>query len=678
MRIKKLPMFIANQIAAGEVVERPSSILKELLENSIDANSTSIDVEIRNGGINFIRVTDNGVGIFKEDLSLACVQHATSKILNIGDLEGIKSLGFRGEALASIGSVSKFEIISKPKEQKNAWKINFEENNFHIQPASHNNGTTAIMRDLFFNTPARRNFLRTEKTEYYHLEEIFKRIVLSNFNIAFSFTHNDKQVFKLPKILNEQDKIFRVAKVFGRSFIDRSVYIESKQNDLQLFGWMIIPEYAKAQAVNQYFYVNNRVIKDKLINHAIRQVYQQIGEIGKNPNYCLFLQVNVKDVDVNVHPTKHEVRFKHARLVHQFILDSILEALNKAVDFAGSSAGKFLTDSCKIYNKDRDKGRDRNIDKDKEKNKDKTKNINVFSNVQQTFDSFVKQDDFQKNKAKVLERNIYVKNKENAKETKIFEEQRKSNVSFDKSNGEEFLKKLNDESNNNNKYNRSNNSDLIVTKNYENDIVSNKKIKLLHTLENKIAIILIDEKLIFIDLKKAIFNFVYKKLNFEHDKMKKINSRALLFPKTFFLQNLNEKFEKKYLFNDFITYFLNLGFDLEILPSDEIIIRKIPFVLSEYKINIENLIKDLMNYYFKKNINKNGYQKFFTKNVQQETFKIIAKISSINNKLQDKEVLNVLSEIFKNNYKGKAFLLDVIDDVQEYKVVSVEDLYKIM
>lgn len=333
-RIKQLPAFIANQIAAGEVVERPASVLKELLENSLDAESNNITVIIKKGGIGCIKVIDDGAGIHKDDLKLACMQHATSKIIEAEDLRAIRTLGFRGEALASIASVSKLEIISTTATQKNAWKIITEDGvNYTIEPVAYSaaSGTSVICQDLFFNVPARRHFLRTEKTELYQLEEIFKRAALSNFNTSFTLVNDDKQIFKLPIATTVDARNKRIAKIFGNSFFNRAAYIEAKNNDLEFYGWITKPSDAKTQGINQYVFINNRIVKDKLINHSIKQAYSQVCDLGKNPNYCFYLNLNAEDLDVNVHPTKYEVRFKNARLVHSFISSAIIDKLGEDV-----------------------------------------------------------------------------------------------------------------------------------------------------------------------------------------------------------------------------------------------------------------------------------------------------------------------------------------------------------
>lgn len=324
MRIQPLSPLVASQIAAGEVIERPASVLKELLENSIDSNSNAIIVEIEQGGLKLIKIRDNGNGIYKDDLSLALQQHATSKIRSVEDLAEITSLGFRGEALASIAAVSQLELISKPKEQEFAWEFKMHEN--ILQPASHTDGTTVIVKNLFYNVPARRKFLRSEYSEFNYLEDLFKRMVLSQFTIAFSLVHNGKKLRYLPACSGELAKAKRLATLCGNRMLEQSMYLDAEQNGLRLWGWLGMPADARSNSSNQFFYINQRMVKDKLINHAIKQAYQAFCPPGKYPTYCLYFELDVKALDVNVHPTKHEVRFRDARIIHAF-LTKVIEGL---------------------------------------------------------------------------------------------------------------------------------------------------------------------------------------------------------------------------------------------------------------------------------------------------------------------------------------------------------------
>ncbi len=327
-RIHLLSLQLANQIAAGEVVERPASVIKELIENSIDAGATSIEIEVENGGVRLIRVSDNGGGISKEDLPLALSRHATSKIHNLDDLEGIMTLGFRGEALASIGSVSRFTISSATTGQQSGWSVRAEgEVEPQLAPTPHPEGTTVEIRDLFFNTPARRKFLKAERTEFNHIEEAFRRIAMSHFNVAMSLRHNQKLIYNFKPALTELDQELRIAEVCGKNFVENSMRLESSAAGMQLQGWVSLPTFSRSQSDLQYLYVNGRIIKDKMINHAIRRAYQDVLYNGRYPAYVLYLDIDPKTVDVNVHPTKHEVRFREQRLIYDFVFKSLHDAI---------------------------------------------------------------------------------------------------------------------------------------------------------------------------------------------------------------------------------------------------------------------------------------------------------------------------------------------------------------
>ena len=329
MSIKQLPSHLINQIAAGEVVERPASVVKELLENSLDAGATQIDLEIEQGGSKRIRIRDNGCGIPKEELSLALSRHATSKITSLDDLEHVRSLGFRGEALPSIASVSRLTISSRCKEAQESWKLSGSgSDEFDApEPTSHPQGTTIDVRDLFFNVPARRKFLKTEKTEFRHLEDVVKKIALSRFQTAISLKHGAKTVLHLQAAHDRASSERRVAEIFGPAFMEQSLYIEYEAADLKLWGWVGLPTFSRSQADLQYFYVNERIIRDRIVTHAVRQAYQDVLYHGRHPAYLLFLELDPDKVDVNAHPTKHEVRFREARLVHDFLYRTLHKAL---------------------------------------------------------------------------------------------------------------------------------------------------------------------------------------------------------------------------------------------------------------------------------------------------------------------------------------------------------------
>lgn len=326
-RILQLSPLVANQIAAGEVVERPASVVKELVENSLDAGATQIDIDIEQGGARLIRLRDNGDGIHKDDLSLAISRHATSKIHAADDLAQIMTLGFRGEALASIGSVSRLAITSA-QENATGWQISLEGDVLNdIAPAAHPRGTTVTVHDLFFNTPARRKFMRAEKTEFDHIDELIKRVALSSFEVGFTLRHNQKIVRQYLPTKSASHSAERLSALCGPAFVEHAIHIEADGAGMQLSGWIAEPTFSRSQADLQYFYVNGRMVRDKLVIHALKQAYQDVLYRDRYPAYILFLTVNPTQVDVNVHPTKHEVRFRDSRIVHDFIVRSVHDAL---------------------------------------------------------------------------------------------------------------------------------------------------------------------------------------------------------------------------------------------------------------------------------------------------------------------------------------------------------------
>ncbi|SIT06796.1 DNA mismatch repair endonuclease MutL [Neptunomonas antarctica] len=326
-QIHLLSPRLANQIAAGEVVERPASVVKELLENSLDAGATRLEVDIEQAGIKLIRIRDDGDGIEKDDLPLALSRHATSKIYALEDLEAVASLGFRGEALASISSVSRLTLTSRRIASEHAWQVQTEGRDMEaaLSPAAHPQGTTVEMRDLFFNTPARRKFLKTENTEFKHLDEVVKRLALSRFDVAFQLKHNSRIIHQLKPAMLQADQERRVAAVCGPAFVEQSLRVDmnAEASGLTLKGWIGLPTFSRSQADLQYFFVNGRMIRDKLVTHAVRQAYADVLFHGRHPAYVLYLELDPALVDVNVHPTKHEVRFREGRLVHDFIFRSI-------------------------------------------------------------------------------------------------------------------------------------------------------------------------------------------------------------------------------------------------------------------------------------------------------------------------------------------------------------------
>lgn len=328
-KIKLLSPRLANQIAAGEVVERPSSVIKELLENSLDAGATRLEIDVEEGGIKLMRVRDNGGGIERDDLPLALSRHATSKIYELDDLEAVATLGFRGEALASISSVARLALISSTTEDSVGWQVVAEGRDMETQvsPAPHPRGTTVEVRDLFFNTPARRKFLRTDKTEYTHLEDVVKRLALSRFDVAFNLRHNNRAIYSWRAGDSQLEQERRVAQVCGPAFMENAVHIDIERSGLRLWGWVAQPTFSRSQADLQHFYVNGRAIRDKLVSHAVRQAYQDVLYHGRHPAFVLYLELDPSTVDVNVHPTKHEVRFRDNRSVHDFIYSSLHHAL---------------------------------------------------------------------------------------------------------------------------------------------------------------------------------------------------------------------------------------------------------------------------------------------------------------------------------------------------------------
>ena len=340
-RIHSLDPKLVNQIAAGEIIERPASMLKELIENSLDAGATSIDIEVENAGIKRLKITDNGHGILKQDLAMALSRHATSKIADLTDLEQIATLGFRGEALPSIASVTRLTIKSKERDAEQAWMVSSDGNNTSSEPTpvAHPTGTSIETRDLFYNTPARRKFLKTETTEFKHLDMVVRKMALSRFDVAFKLSHNGRVVLHLPSVAKDDSR--RVKMVCGDNVPDNSIYFEDQRDDMRLSGWIGLPSFSRSQTDMQYFFLNGRLIRDKTIVHAMRLGYQDVLFHGRHPVYVLFLEMDPAAVDVNVHPTKHEVRFRDSRSVHGFIFRSVQRQLSASageVDSLGVDA----------------------------------------------------------------------------------------------------------------------------------------------------------------------------------------------------------------------------------------------------------------------------------------------------------------------------------------------------
>ena len=328
--IQQLPPQLVNQIAAGEVIERPASVLKELLENALDAGATRITVELAQGGMQSIRVSDNGIGMVKEDLQLAVQRHATSKIKSMDDLENIATLGFRGEALPSIASVSRFSMASNSSAEGNAgWVISTDGREFsqELEPVRQMRGTTVEVKDLFFNVPARKKFLRTEKTELKHCDNVLRKIALSRFDVTLVAKHNERNFLEVNACDFLSDGSDRVGQIAGKPFADQSIYLENTATDIEVKGWISLPTFSRSQADLQYFYVNGRAIRDKVIAHAIKMAYKDVLFHGRFPAFVLFLEMDPTQVDVNAHPTKHEVRFRQSRYVHDFIRHTVGKAI---------------------------------------------------------------------------------------------------------------------------------------------------------------------------------------------------------------------------------------------------------------------------------------------------------------------------------------------------------------
>ncbi|QFU24428.1 DNA mismatch repair endonuclease MutL [Shewanella eurypsychrophilus] len=328
MTIQILPPQLANQIAAGEVVERPASVIKELVENSLDAGATRVDIEIEKGGSKLIKIHDNGSGIPKDELALALSRHATSKLSTLDDLDAILSFGFRGEALASISSVSRLTLTSRTEEQSEAWQAYAEGSDMAVKviPAAHPVGSTVEAVDLFFNTPARRRFLKSDKTEFTHIDEWLKRIALVRSEIHFTLKNNGKTVRNYRPAKTSDQYLQRLAQISGKKFAQQAIEINCEHDDLKLSGYIQSPYFESPASDTQYFYVNGRLVRDRLVNHAVRQAFAE-HVTGAQASYVLMLDLDPHQVDVNVHPAKHEVRFHQSRYIHDYILQVLQSAL---------------------------------------------------------------------------------------------------------------------------------------------------------------------------------------------------------------------------------------------------------------------------------------------------------------------------------------------------------------
>jgi DNA mismatch repair protein MutL len=328
MPIAKLSSHLVNQIAAGEVVERPASVVKELIENSLDAGAQRIQVDVEKGGARRMRVTDDGAGIPPGELALALSAHATSKICCLDDLEGVSSLGFRGEALPSIASVARLRLASRPRDNDQGMEIEGDAQVDGVpRPTGMPPGTVVEVRDLFYNTPARRKFLRTERTEFNHIDEVVRRMALGNMRVAFDLAHNSRAIKRLPPATDDAGELRRVGQVCGDDFVDQALTLEHHHGGLALSGWIARPSFSRSQADLQFFFVNGRLVRDRLVAHAVRQAYRDVLFQGRHPAFVLRLTVDPSRVDVNVHPQKTEVRFRDGRLVHDFLFSTINRAL---------------------------------------------------------------------------------------------------------------------------------------------------------------------------------------------------------------------------------------------------------------------------------------------------------------------------------------------------------------
>lgn len=340
--IQRLPDQLVNQIAAGEVVERPAAALKELLENSLDAGATDIAVTLREGGVRQIRIQDNGAGIAREELPLAVARHATSKIASLDDLESVGTLGFRGEALASIASVSRFSLVSRQTTERHGWRLDVAGGELaEIEPAQTEPGTTIDVLELFYNTPARRKFLRTEATEFAHAEEAVRRAALSRPDVAFRLTHNGRPLLRLPA----QDARARATAILGEDFMAAAMPLDEGTAGLRIWGFVGLPTAARAGRDVQYLFVNGRFVRDRLLAHAVREAYRDVLHHERHPAFALFLEVPPATVDVNVHPTKTEVRFRDGRAIHPFVRHAVEKALARPAGAPAPQLPAIATDS---------------------------------------------------------------------------------------------------------------------------------------------------------------------------------------------------------------------------------------------------------------------------------------------------------------------------------------------
>ena len=331
-RIRRLPPHVANQIAAGEVVERPASVVKELVENSLDAGARHVEVEVEQGGLRRIRVRDDGCGIPPEDLPLAVAPHATSKLSDAGDLAAVATLGFRGEALASIGAVARLVITTRTEGDDSGWRLECAASRAgRPQPAAHPAGTTVEVTELFHELPARRRFLRSARTEFLHLDQALRALALARFDVGFGLRHNGRTVFQVAAAADSHAHRRRLERLCGRRFADHAREVEAAASGMRLHGWVADAGYARSQSDQQYFFVNGRAVRDRLVSHAVRLALEEGLPPGRYPAYVLHLELDPAEVDVNVHPTKHEVRFRQGRQVHDFLEQALVRHAGEPV-----------------------------------------------------------------------------------------------------------------------------------------------------------------------------------------------------------------------------------------------------------------------------------------------------------------------------------------------------------
>jgi DNA mismatch repair protein MutL len=354
LSIQVLPDELINQIAAGEVIERPASVVKELVENSLDAGSKRIEVELERGGCGLIRVRDDGIGISPLEIGTALARHATSKIASLDDLENIATLGFRGEALPSIASVSRLSLTSRSADAAHAWAVEARDGAVTPPtPASHPPGTSVEVRDLFFNVPARRKFMRSEATEYQHVVRMLERLALSRFAVAFTLSHNGKEVWTLPAAQSSAQRLARVARVCGDDFASHVIELRHETENLRLTGWLALPTFSRSQSDLQFAFLNGRFVRDKVFAGATRLAYQDVLFNGRFSAYLLYLELDPTLVDVNAHPQKLEVRFRESRVVHDFLFRTVERALagtRPTNESNGSAPSNWLTGSATFTN----------------------------------------------------------------------------------------------------------------------------------------------------------------------------------------------------------------------------------------------------------------------------------------------------------------------------------------